>query len=201
MLAVFLQGLGLGFSASVMPGSFQTYLISESLQKGIKRALPLAAVPILSDFPIIILTMLVLNQAPAWFLSLLEIVGGIFIIYLSFFAYKSSKASDVIKTSHKDFNIVKATTINFLNPNVWLYWSTIGASLLIDKWQSQKIIAILFLLSFYGAMVLANAMMVLIFAKAGQSENNLKPILLWFSTIFLFSFGVFNLYRGIMWFL
>ncbi|HHO56695.1 MAG TPA: hypothetical protein ENK21_09925 [Trueperaceae bacterium] len=201
MLAILLQGLGLGFSAAVMPGSFQTYLISESLLKGYKKALPLAFVPILSDLPIIIITMLVLNQAADWFLNLLQIVGGIFIIYLSFLAYKSSKNDSEIQSSEQKLNILKAITINFLNPNVWLYWSTIGATLLISNWQNQKIIAILFLLSFYGAMVLSNVLMVLIFGKAAQTKNKLRPILLSISTIFLFAFGMLNLYQGLAKFL
>lgn len=201
MLAILIQGLGLGFSASVMPGSFQTYLISESLLKGIKKALPIAFVPILSDMPIIIITMLILNQAPSWFLNILKIIGGLFIIYLAYLAYKSSKENGDINTSNKPSNILKATTINFLNPNVWLYWSTIGASLLINNWQKQRIIAIFFLISFYAAMVITNIGLVLIFGKAGQSKNNLRPILLTISTIVLFAFGLFNLYQGILKFL
>ena len=145
--------------------------------------------------------MLVLNQAADWFLNLLQIVGGIFIIYLSFLAYKSSKNDSEIQSSEQKLNILKAITINFLNPNVWLYWSTIGATLLISNWQNQKIIAILFLLSFYGAMVLSNVLMVLIFGKAAQTKNKLRPILLSISTIFLFAFGMLNLYQGLAKFL
>ncbi len=201
MLAILSQSLGLGFSAAVMPGSFQTYLISESLLKGIKKALPIAFVPIISDLPIIAITMLILNQAPLWFLDLLKIIGGIFIIYLSYLAFKSSRKIDDLKTDSKPFNILKAITINFLNPNVWLYWSTIGASLLITNWQKQKIIAILFLMGFYSAMVITNIAFVVIFTKAGQRKKNLRPVLLSISTIVLFAFGVFNLYQGILKFL
>ena len=64
MLAYLLQGLGYGFAAAVQPGPFQTYVMSQALERGWRRALPAALAPLISDGPIIALTLLVLTRLP-----------------------------------------------------------------------------------------------------------------------------------------
>lgn len=200
MLAIFLQGIGLGFSASAMPGPFQSFMISESLLKGAKRSWLLAFVPFISDIPIVVITMLALNQTPIWFLSALRIIGGVFIIYLAFSAYRASKEIDT-NAKPKPINVLKALTINFTNPNVWIYWTTIGAALVITNWHNNKMIAIFFFLSFYAAMAVTNLALVFIFAKAAKNNTRLRTLLLTFSTLILFGFGLLNLFSGIKQFL
>jgi hypothetical protein len=64
MLPFFLQGLTLGFAAGAQPGPFQTYLISQTLSQGWRRAWIAAFGPLLSDGPIVALVLLVLSQIP-----------------------------------------------------------------------------------------------------------------------------------------
>ena len=59
MLGYIAQGLGYGFAAAVQPGPFQTYVLSQALNRGWRRALPMALAPLLSDAPIITLMLLV----------------------------------------------------------------------------------------------------------------------------------------------
>src|SRR5919108_3134723 len=95
-----LQGIGYGLAAAAQPGPFQTYLISQTLLKGWKRTLPAAFAPLLSDGPIIALCLLVLSQIPLWLQRFLYIAGGLFVLYLSYSAYKSWKhfTSTVVPT-------------------------------------------------------------------------------------------------------
>jgi threonine/homoserine/homoserine lactone efflux protein len=67
MWAYLLQGIGYGFAAAVQPGPFQTYLISQTLSNGWRQTLPAALAPLISDGPIIILTLVVLSHVPGWF--------------------------------------------------------------------------------------------------------------------------------------
>ncbi len=59
-----LQGIGYGLIAASQPGPFQTYLISQTLTRGRKRTLPAALAPLISDGPIILISLLVLSQVP-----------------------------------------------------------------------------------------------------------------------------------------
>jgi threonine/homoserine/homoserine lactone efflux protein len=78
------QGIVYGFAAAVQPGPFQTYLISQTLTKGWQKTLPAALAPLVSDGPIIALCLLVLSQVPLWLERLLNIIGGLFILYLAY---------------------------------------------------------------------------------------------------------------------
>src|SRR5512141_2573214 len=88
------QGIGYGFAAAVQPGPLQTYLISQALMKGWRKALPAALAPLLSDGPIIILCLLVFSQVPAWLQRFLYLAGGLFVIYLAYGAYKTWRNFD-----------------------------------------------------------------------------------------------------------
>ena len=82
-LTYLLQGAALGFAAALTPGSFQTYLISESLAGGWRRGAPVAFAPLISDLPIILLSLFVLNQLPENFLNVISLAGGVFALYLA----------------------------------------------------------------------------------------------------------------------
>ncbi len=77
MWAYLIQGIGYGFAAAVQLGPFQTYLISQTLNKGWRQTLPAALAPLLSDGPIIVLALIVLSQIPEWFQRFLCIAGSV----------------------------------------------------------------------------------------------------------------------------
>ena len=64
MLAYVVQGIVYGLTASVQPGPFQTYVMSQALSRGWRRTLPAAFAPLLSDGPIIVGVLLLLRQVP-----------------------------------------------------------------------------------------------------------------------------------------
>ncbi|NJN98663.1 MAG: LysE family transporter [Anaerolineales bacterium] len=78
-----MQGLTLGLSATAAPGPFQAFLLGQALKHGWKQTLPATLAPLVSDGPIIFLVLLVLTQTPLWFLNGLQIVGGLFVLYLA----------------------------------------------------------------------------------------------------------------------
>ncbi|MBW1615794.1 MAG: LysE family transporter [Deltaproteobacteria bacterium] len=76
-------GITYAFAAATQPGPLQAYLISQSLSKGWKQTLPAVFSPLLSDIPIIILTLLLLSKVNDNFIPILRGAGGFFLIYLS----------------------------------------------------------------------------------------------------------------------
>src|SRR5512136_2858584 len=79
----FLQGAALGLSAAATPGSLQTLLISETLLGGFKRGARITLAPLITDAPIIVAVLLILNQVPPVALRVLSIAGGLFVLYLA----------------------------------------------------------------------------------------------------------------------
>ncbi len=83
------MGITFGFASAVQPGPMQTFLISRALAHGWRHALPLSLAPIVSDIPIVTVTLLVLNVIPEWVGNALHLAGGIFLLYLAWEAYRT----------------------------------------------------------------------------------------------------------------
>ena len=195
-----LQGIGYGFAAAAQPGPFQTYLISQTLIKGWKRTLPAAFAPLLSDGPIIALSLLILSQLPPWFQRFLYIAGGLFVLYLSYGAYKAWKNFDPI-LPHIEIetpqNILKAALINSLNPNPYIFWSLVTGPILVNGWREAPVNGLGFITGFYVTMILGFSTLIIVFGSARQLGPRINHVLLGISAVALFGFGLYQLWLGI----
>ena len=195
-----LQGIGYGFAAAAQPGPFQTYLISQALIKGWKRTLPAAFAPLLSDGPILALSLLILSQLPPWFQRFLYIAGGLFVLYLSYGAYKSWKNFDPnlphIETETQQ-SFLKAALINALNPNPYIFWSLVTGPILVHGWREAPVYGVGFITGFYVTMILGFSTLIIIFGSARQLGPRVNHVLLGISAVALFWFGLYQLWLGI----
>lgn len=195
-----LQGIGFGFAAAVQPGPFQTYLISQSLTKGWRHTLPAAFAPLLSDAPIITLSLLVLTQIPISFQRFLYIAGGLFVLYLAQGAYSSWKNFDSNLPSpglRPQQNIIKAALINALSPGPYIFWSLVTGPILVAGWRDAPGIGIAFMLGFYVTFILCLMSLILIFGTMQNLGQRVRRALVGVSAIALLGFGVYQLWLGI----
>lgn len=198
MIALFFQGFTLGLSAAALPGPFQAFLLSEAVRHGWRRSLPLALSPLLSDGPIILLVTLLLSQLPPNFLQVLKLAGGLFIFYLAYGAARSFlnfKADSQVEALHS--GLVKGAVMNFLNPHPWIFWSLVGAPILLGAWRQDSGLGVWFLISFYGVFVLALAVLIILFALAGRLGHKVSRGLLGLSAAALFGFGLYQIVSAV----
>lgn len=195
-----LQGLGYGFAAAAQPGPFQTFLISQTLIKGWKRALPAAFAPLISDGPIIALCLLVLSQLPPWLERFLYMAGGLFLLYLAHGAYTAWRNFDLalphIETGTSQ-SILKAALINTLSPGPYIFWSLVTGPILVRGWRETPLHGAGFILSFYLSMILSLVAMIFLFSSARRFGPRVNRALLGISAIALCCFGVYQLWLGI----
>lgn len=195
-----LQGIGYGFAAAAQPGPFQTYLVSQTLLKGWKRTLPAALAPLLSDGPIIALSLLIISQVPLWLQRFLYIAGGLFVLYLAYSAYKSWKNFDPtipnIETATQQ-SVLKAALINTLNPNPYIFWSLVTGPILLTGWRETPLDGLSFLAGFYVTLTLGFSTIILVFGLARQLGPKVNRTLFGVSAIALFCFGLVQLWLGI----
>jgi len=133
-------GITLGFAAAVQPGPYQTFLISRTLQHGWRNTLPAVFVPPLSDIPAIALALLLLTSLPDWMENALYFVGGFFVLFLAYGAFKSFRNytfNQAALLGSKRQSFFKALTLNLLNPNPYLYWSLVSGPLLLRGWREE----------------------------------------------------------------
>jgi len=196
-----LQGIGYGLIAASQPGPFQTYLISQTLTRGWKQTLPAALAPLISDGPIILICVLILSQVPAWLQRILYVVGGLFILYLSYGTYKTWKDFNptipAIESGAQQ-SILKATLMNIFNPNPYIFWTLVTGPILLKGWRETPVNGIGFLAGFYITLISSLAAIILIFGTIARVGPKINRILLGISAIVLFCFGLYQLWLGIV---
>lgn len=195
-----IQGIGFGFAAASQIGPFQTFLISQALTRGWKRALPGAFAPLLSDGPIILLSVLVLSQLPDWAQRIMYILGGLFVLYLAYGSYKSWRNFDETLT-HPELSgqqtIFKAAMTNALSPGAYLFWMFVTGPILVQGWRETPVNGLGLLIGFYATFILSLIVMIVVFGAASKLGPKLNHTLLGISCIVLFGFGFYQLWLGL----
>jgi threonine/homoserine/homoserine lactone efflux protein len=198
MLKYLILGASYGFFAAVQPGQFQAYLVSQAMTNGWRRTVPAALAPLLSDIPVISLVLLVLTQVPPLFLNVLQIAGGIFLLYLAFRTFKETRSFREALASPAPVHrtILKAALVNLLNPNPYLAWALILGPLLLEAWRKAPGYGIGLVAAFYITMILITAAIVTLLAAARSIGPRVARALLGLSAVALAGFGLYQLWAG-----
>jgi threonine/homoserine/homoserine lactone efflux protein len=200
MWVYLIQGIGYGFAAAVQPGPFQTYLITQTLSKGWRQALPAALAPLMSDGPIILLALAVLSQVPVWFQWFLYTAGGLFIFYLAYSAFVSWRTfneASIVTPSVIRQSIGRAAMVNALSPGPYIFWTLVTGPILLAGWRQTPAYGIGFLVSFYATIVLSLSGIIVVFGTAKRLGRKVNRLLLFISAIALAGFGLYQLWLGI----
>ncbi len=196
-----LQGIGYGLAAAAQPGPLQMFLISQTLTRGWKRTLLSGFAPLLSDGPIILVSLLILSQVPAWLQRGLYIAGGSFVLYLAYGAFKAWGNFEG-SLSRLEFNpqqsLFKAVMVNILNPAPYLFWMLVLGPILLGGWQENPVHGIGFLAGFYSTMVGSSLVLIIVFGTFQRLGPRITRALLGISVIVLFCFAIYELYLGIV---
>jgi threonine/homoserine/homoserine lactone efflux protein len=204
MASYLILGITFAFAAAIQPGPLQSYFISESLSKGWRRTLPAAFAPIISDGPIIALVVILLSQAPSWLINVLQIAGGILLLFLAVKGLKSWKNYDsqkIIDEQPIHRTVIQATFVNFLNPAPYLGWSLVMGPLLIKGWRESPINGIALLVGFYTTLIISSMVIIIVFASTRKFGIRATKTLIGLSAIALGCFGIYQLWAGISYFI
>ena len=149
-----LSALTLGLSAGLSPGPLTTLTISQTLRHGSREGVKIALAPLLTDLPIILAALFILARLENQGL----VLGGIALAGAGFLAYLGWESLRFQGLAHAKFEAKpqswqKGMAANFLNPNPYLFWFTIGGPLLIQAQDSGPTHTVLFLLMFYLLLV------------------------------------------------
>ena len=204
MLTYLLQGLVLGATASVQPGPFQAFLLSLVARHGWRRAMPAVLAPFLSDPPIVAVVLLVLTRLPERFLDGLLVAGGLFMVYLAWWAWRAFRAESQSDGGPAEpppgstlAAILKASLMNALSPSPYIFWATISGPILIAGWRASPALGLAFLLGFYAALVGGMAVFVLVAGLTGRIDPRLNRALGLVSAVALLAFALYQLTTGL----
>jgi threonine/homoserine/homoserine lactone efflux protein len=149
-----ISGIVLGLILGISPGPLLTLVISETLKYNWKEGIKIAVAPIITDLPIILVTLFVLSKLSEFnaVLGIISICGAMFIGYL---AYEniSIKRVEIDISNVKPQSLKKGIIANFLNPAPYIFWFVIAAPIVLKASQISLFSALLFPLCFYFSLV------------------------------------------------
>ncbi|MEA3334803.1 MAG: LysE family translocator [Chloroflexota bacterium] len=156
-----LLGLSLGLSAGLSPGPLMTLVITTSLRDGFWQGFLVAMAPILTDLPIILLSIFVLGRLPDWILPLIGIVGSGYIITLGWETVRDAQHASLrqpgadaeTQGNSSKRSLGQGATVNLLNPHPYLFWATVGGPTLLAAFSQNPLYAVAFLLGFYTLLI------------------------------------------------
>jgi len=195
-----LTAAAIGFSAGVTPGPLQAVFLSYAIKGGWKKALPAAFAPLVTDMPVILLVLVILNNLPESFLRILQIGGALFIFYLaweSLQAYRQFREIEAAQDTSTWGTLLKAATMNILGPGPWLFWSLLNGPNLLLVWAMSPWWGVAYLVSFYGVFILSNIALILVFSSMRKMGEGVRRSLLLVSAIILAGFGIYQLLQGL----
>jgi threonine/homoserine/homoserine lactone efflux protein len=199
LLEYLLLGGGFAFAAAVQPGPLQAFLLTRVAEQGWKRTLPAALSPLLSDGPIALLVLLVLQRLPAQLEPFLRTAGGLLLLYLAGSSYRHwrAQAGDAPEQAAGTRRTVfQAAAVNLLNPNPYLGWSLVLGPAALRAWRVSPANAIALLTSFYGTLVISQALIIVLFGASTWLGPRGRRTLVLVSVVALAALGMYQVVAG-----
>lgn len=159
-------GVLLGLSAGVSPGPLLTLVLTQSIKHNRTEGIKVAISPLITDLPIILTTLLILNRLAQFnlILAIISFAGGIFVAYLGVESLRIKGLSINLKDT-KSASLKKGIITNLLNPSPYLFWATVGTPLLFKSFQINLLTTVLFLTSFYVFLIGSKILIAILAAR------------------------------------
>lgn len=174
---MFTAGLVLGLSAGVAPGPLLALVMGQTLAHGLRGGLKVAAAPLLTDVPIIILATWLLGMAAQPLLGALSMVGAVVVALLARESFAVRGLPGAPGATGPDRSLAKGVATNLLNPHPYLFWITVGSPMLIRSWDTGPAAPAAFLIGFYLCLVGSKAVIALL--AAGTRNRLTNPGFVW----------------------
>jgi threonine/homoserine/homoserine lactone efflux protein len=147
-------GIIFGLSAGFAPGPLLALVVSETLHHGIKSGLKVALAPLITDAPVIAVTLFILSKLSEFnmLLGVISLLGGIVVCYIGVQTFRADAARVDLKTTHSH-SLRKGVLVNLANPHPYLFWLSVGAPTAMKAAQQHILAAILFVFCFYLLLV------------------------------------------------
>lgn len=167
MIHFLVIGTILGLSAGFAPGPLLTLVISETLQHNINSGVKVALAPIITDLPIIILTLFVLSKLSNFhdILGIVSLAGGCFILMMGYQNLRTTGVT-INPQTIKQGSLRKGIIANFLSPNPYLFWLSVGAPTMIKAMSENIISPFAFIFSFYAFLVGTKILLAVLVGKS-----------------------------------
>jgi threonine/homoserine/homoserine lactone efflux protein len=137
---------------------------------------------------------------PGGAVRFLHLAGGVYLFWLAWGSYRTWRRFDPARepdAGRAGGTLLKAVTVNFLNPNPWLGWTLIMGPLLLEGWRTAPSHGIALVAGFYSVMTVTLAGTILLFDLARRLGGRINRAALGLSAVALAAFGLYQLWLGV----
>ena len=188
-----------GIVGGLKPGPLGIIIINEAVSKGLTAGVRASLAPIITDAPIILTSYYLLSNFKEldYFIAIISLLGGFYLLWISFKMSRNNK-NDFEKKYAKVNNssLWTAVRINFLSPNPYLFWFTVGGAYLVSGTLNESIAFIFFSLFFLITAKILVAYIAVYFSKFLSSYG--YTALMKFLAMLMSLFGFSLLYKSYM---
>jgi threonine/homoserine/homoserine lactone efflux protein len=147
-------GVVLGLSAGLAPGPMLTFVLAQTLRYGFRAGASAACAPLVTDLPIVAASLLLISRMSGSNLALgiISLAGAVFLVFLG---YETVTVKGVPEASAGAGaqSLRDGVITNFLNPHPYLFWTTVGAPMILRAWTEGGGRAAAFIAGFYLCLV------------------------------------------------
>lgn len=172
MIEYLSAGTLLGLASGFAPGPLLVLVLSETLRHGIGAGIKVSFAPLITDVPIILTSLLVLNRLADFKILLggVSILGGLFIVYLGYDSLKTKGLEFSLPAAGRS-SLKKGVLTNALNPHPYIFYMTVGAPIIFKAINQNFWWALSFVGSFLLFLVGSKVILAMV---AGRSRAFLK---------------------------
>ncbi|MEW6426819.1 MAG: LysE family transporter [Thermodesulfobacteriota bacterium] len=165
-------GTLLGLSAGLAPGPLLALVLSETLRRGVPAGVRVAFAPLVTDLPVVLLTLLVLSRLSGFHqvLGMISLAGGCFLIFNGCQIIAGAGAVTP-SPDHGPHPLLKGILANVLSPHPFLFWLSVGAPTVVRAMGEGLVAPCAFVLSFYFFLVGSKVTLAM---AAGKSRRFLQ---------------------------
>ncbi len=160
-------GILLGLSAGFAPGPLLVLVISETLQHGALAGVKVALAPLITDLPIIISSIFLLQRMAGFeqIIGVFSITGGCFVFYLGVESICIQKVSLDGNTAAPK-SLQKGLLTNILSPHPYLFWFGVGAPAVVQAMDISHSLPLFFIIPFYLLLCGSKVLLALLVDKS-----------------------------------
>ncbi len=169
MIHFLTAGTLLGLSAGFAPGPLLTLVVSETLRHDIRAGVRVALAPLITDLPIIVLTVFALSRLSQFdaVLGTISILGALLVLFLGIGSL-SNRGAAIDQSLVQPRSLAKGILVNLMSPHPYLFWFSIGAPTIIKAWHQTVFDASAFIASFYVFLIGTKILLAIL---VGRSKN------------------------------
>ena len=137
---------------------------------------------------------------PQGVLDALRIAGGLLMLTLARGAFRSfttqTEETAIVEESPAK-SLFSAAAINILSPSVYLFWTTIGAPIVLDGWQISPLHGLSFIIGMYSVFIPSLVTLIILFGQTGRLPAKAQKWIGYGLALLLALLGLYQIWVGL----